>query len=500
MEADPDAPDADELRALASETLADAGRRALSLALGPEARRYFERAAELAAEPAQRGRLVDQAAAATRLTSEPADSLELSATAVELLRGAGLDRDAAQAEGRAALTLLELGRADEAAERIERAYEVVDDGTGDEAMADVAQGRASIQYARGNLEEALALTDTALRIADGRQLGPILVSALITKGITLAELGRPNEATALLKHAAKLATDEGLTGEAGWAFFNLADTVMADGRFAEAHHLLKESLELARARGDRSAVRPLLAQDQLALAALARWDDALREVEELAEGGDDVWSAHACVTMPPVLAARADVAGLQELMNRIETDTGWSGFEEMKAMARAAIQRLTAPGDSSALGAACEAALALLKRRSSEFPPLFAEVVECAFAAGEPERVEQLLSVADELEPARRDPLLEAEAIRARARLAAHNGDIEAAAERYSHAIDLFGELETPFYLARAQLEYAELLSEAGRENSGGSALREQAQAVFERLDARPWLERAQGLARGVPA
>ena len=163
----------------------------------------------------------------------------------------------------------------------------------------------------------------------------------------------------------------------------------------------------------------------MALAALARWDDALREVKELAEGGDDVWSAHACVTMPPVLAARGDVAGLQELMNRIETDTGWSGFEQMKAMARAAIQRLTAPGDSSALGAACEAAVALLKRRSSEFPPLFAEVVECAFAAGEPERVEQLLSAIDDLESGRRDPLLEAEASRARARLAAHNGEVE---------------------------------------------------------------------------
>ena len=76
----------------------------------------------------------------------------------------------------------------------------------------------------------------------------------------------------------------------------------------------------------------------------------------------------------------------------------------------------------------------------------------------------------------------------------------KAADEHYSHAIDLFGELETPFYLARAQLEYAELLSEAGREASGAIALREQAEAVFERLDARPWVERAQGLARGVPA
>jgi class 3 adenylate cyclase/predicted ATPase len=500
VNADPDAPDADELRGLASQTLADAGRRALSLALGPEARRHFEQAAELAAEPALQGRLVDEAATATRLTDAPADSLELSATAVGLLRTAGLDREAARAEGRAALTLQDLGRVDEAAERMARAYELVDDGTDDEAMADLAQGRASIEFARGNLEDALALTDTALRIADGRRLVAILVSALITKGITLAELGRPNESTALLRHAAKLATDQGLTAEVGHAFYNLADTVMTEGRFAEAHHLLKESLELARTRGDRSAERTLLAQDQSALAALARWDDALREAAQLAEQGDDIWSAHAIVTMPPVLAARGDVAGLEALMQQIGPDTGWRAFENMKAMARAAIQRVTAPGDSSALGEACEAALRLVSLHTSEFPPLFAEVIECAFAAGEPERVEQLLRAVDELEPGQRGPLLEAEAARARARLAAHNSDRESADDHYTRAIALFSELETPFYLARAQLEFAELLTDAAGESAAGTELRQQAEAVFERLGARPWLDRAQRLGRGIPA
>jgi class 3 adenylate cyclase/predicted ATPase len=499
VDADPDAPDADELRALASQTLADAGRRALSLALGPEARRYFEQAAELATESGLRGRLVDEAATATRLTSEPADSLELSANAVALLRTAGLDREAAQAEGRAALTLQDLGRVDEAAERIARAYEAVDDGIEDEAMADLAQGRASIEFARGNLLEALALTDTALRIADGRRLGAVLVSALITKGISLAELGRPNEAMALLRHAAKLATDQGLTAEAGRAGFNLADVVMAEGRFAEAHQLLEESLELARTRGDRPAERTLLAQDQSALAALAQWDDALREAAQLTEQGDDIWAAHATVTMPPVLVARGDVAGLEALMKQIGTDTGWTGFEQQKTMARAAIQRVTAPGDPSALGAACEAALCLVNLQTSEFPPLFAEVIDCAFAAGEPERVEQLLRAVDELEPGQRGPLLDAEAARARARLATHHGDNESADTHYARAIALFSELETPFYLARAQLEYAELLSDGGGKSAAGTELCQQAAAVFERLGARPWLERAQRLDRGVP-
>jgi tetratricopeptide (TPR) repeat protein len=275
---------------------------------------------------------------------------------------------------------------------------------------------------------------------------------------------------------------------------------MTEGRFAEAHQLLEEGLELARTRGDRSAERTLLSQDQSALAALGRWDDALREAAQLAEQGDDIWAAHATVTMPPVLAARGDVAGLEALMKQIGTDTGWRVFESTKAMARAAILRVTAPGDSSALGAACEAALRLVGLQTSEFPPLFAEVIDCAFAAGEPERVEQLLRAVDELEPGQRGPLLEAEAARARARLATHNSDHESADEHYARAIALFSELETPFYLARVQLEYAELLSDAGGESAAGTELRQQAEAVFERLGARPWLERAQRVDRGVPA
>ena len=48
VEADPEAADADEIRTRAHQTLADAGRRAQSLGAVVEARRHFERAAELA--------------------------------------------------------------------------------------------------------------------------------------------------------------------------------------------------------------------------------------------------------------------------------------------------------------------------------------------------------------------------------------------------------------------------------------------------------------------
>ena len=55
VQADPEAPDAGALRASACATLAEAGERALSLALGEEASRYFEQAAELADDPTWSG-------------------------------------------------------------------------------------------------------------------------------------------------------------------------------------------------------------------------------------------------------------------------------------------------------------------------------------------------------------------------------------------------------------------------------------------------------------
>src|ERR671935_116934 len=59
--AEPEAPDADAIRASARETLSAAGHRAASLALGSEARRYFEQAAGLADEQAERAGLLAEA-------------------------------------------------------------------------------------------------------------------------------------------------------------------------------------------------------------------------------------------------------------------------------------------------------------------------------------------------------------------------------------------------------------------------------------------------------
>jgi tetratricopeptide (TPR) repeat protein len=432
---------------------------------------------------------------AARLSGDLEDSLALLSQAVELLETAGLKREAARVDGLAASALQQLGRFDEAWERIDRAYAAVDDGSDDDAMAMLAASKSSIAFMGGDLDAALDYGESALRIADGRRLDSILVTALITKANVLSERGRPAESTALLTHAVKLAVEQDLGEETGRAYYNLAENEMAQGHFAEAEEMLTRALERARRRGDRPDERRQLAQRLIALTALGRWDDLLSDAREVTEHAEDIWSAQTSVALPVVLAARGDKPGLTALAGRLGR-TGWTQVAQAERVARAVIERETG-ASAGALAAACEAVSELVRGGSSEVPPLFAEVVDCAFAAGETARVEELLTELEGLKPAQLIPLLEAEGTRAWARLATQREEHARADELFRRATQRFRELDTPFYLARALLEHSELLAHLGQD---GRALREEAVVVFEALAARPWLERARRLETAVAA
>ena len=130
----------------------------------------------------------------------------------------------------------------------------------------------------------------------------------------------------------------------------------------------------------------------------------------------------------------------------------------------------------------------------------FAEVVDTAFAAGAPAVVEELLKRADTLKPAQMLPLLDAEVSRARARLAADRGQRDEAERCFRRATQRLRELGTPFCLARAQLEHAELLARGTGRDDEVAVLRREALGVFEAVGATPWLERARALGTAVAA
>jgi len=60
---------------------------------------------------------------------------------------------------------------------------------------------------------------------------------------------------------------------------------------------------------------------------------------------------------------------------------------------------------------------------------------------------------------------------------------------QFKAAVGLFREMAVPFWMAVALLEYAEWLTDRGREEAA-APLYAEAREVFERLEARPWLER----------
>ena len=117
------------------------------------------------------------------------------------------------------------------------------------------------------------------------------------------------------------------------------------------------------------------------------------------------------------------------------------------------------------------------------------EAVEFAFSLGDHTKVRELVGWIDELRPGERPPYLRAQAARFRAQLRAVGGpaDVEPA---FTEAEETFTQIGMPFWFAVTQLEHTEWLIANGRDTEARSMLAD-ATHTFERLQARPWLDRA---------
>ena len=127
--------------------------------------------------------------------------------------------------------------------------------------------------------------------------------------------------------------------------------------------------------------------------------------------------------------------------------------------------------------------------------------VEAALDLGDWGRADQLLGMVRAARPGQVTPWLGARVARLSARVSAAAGEHEAVESGFEAAEAGFRDLGTLFDLAVTLTEQAELLVARGRQDRAGP-LRAQARQIFERLQARPWLERLGPLAgeESVPA
>ena len=129
-----------------------------------------------------------------------------------------------------------------------------------------------------------------------------------------------------------------------------------------------------------------------------------------------------------------------------------------------------------------------------------AEAIEAALALGDLDAADELLAIPEALKPGHLTPLLEANTARLRARVDAGRGRHDEVDGRFRLASARYREFGMVFYDAVAQLEHAEWLAGQGRGDEA-EPLRARARETFERLGARPWIERAGAGARPeVPA
>jgi hypothetical protein len=231
------------------------------------------------------------------------------------------------------------------------------------------------------------------------------------------------------------------------------------------------------------------------LFALGRWDETLAVA---AEFPDQEW-----LEIRQVSSGLASVGVLVhvhrgqyeeahrtvELYKPLETS---ADVQEQAGYACGKSSLLLGRGDAAAALQVAEPALAVRDTMgiSSEFvKEAFAVAVQAALDLGDIEKAESLIGTVEALPPGRYPQLLRAQSARFRARLAGRREETAEAERLFKGAAGLFRELVVPFYLAVTELEWSEWLAAQGRGEEAEPLLAE-AREIFERLEAKPWLER----------
>jgi hypothetical protein len=119
----------------------------------------------------------------------------------------------------------------------------------------------------------------------------------------------------------------------------------------------------------------------------------------------------------------------------------------------------------------------------------FVTGLEAALGANDLEKVQEMLDIVGTLPPGARTQFFDAQWTRFRARLDIRTGDTQHVEDRFKGAVGSLREISAVFHLAAALLDYGAWLIGEGRQ-ADAEPLVDEARAIFERLEATPWLER----------
>ncbi|HEX7173067.1 MAG TPA: adenylate/guanylate cyclase domain-containing protein [Candidatus Limnocylindria bacterium] len=274
LEASDEGPEAAALAAQARLALRGAGERAAALGAHVQALVHFQRALEITTDARERADLFLAAARSAGMAATGTGP-GLAADGAAAYRQADDPTGATRALGLQGELLVDASQLDEAARVLEEALASAPEDAPDvEAELAAVLSRAYMRLYRP--DEAVAMADRALAIAERLNLDAVVAEALINKGAALGMLGRRREAEFLVEGAVRLAAGGAVSREMR-ARHNLA-VHLIESDPGRAQEQLRTTLELSRRVGDRGHYAWILGT--LAFQSLARATD-LDEMEAM---------------------------------------------------------------------------------------------------------------------------------------------------------------------------------------------------------------------------
>ena len=497
---DPEAADGENLRRGAYEALLQAGSRAASLGAAIEARRYFEQAAELSDTPTEQAAALVRAGEMALRASAYDQARSAFEQAVAVYESSGDTHAAARASGWLASVDANLGNRDAAIERMERAYAVIADDEPDADLALLLTRLGQSYWFRGDLERASELIERSLDLGEALALPEVLARGWNTRGMIVAPR-RPEEARGLFQLAFDTAMANEAYSLASSISGQLSDLAFRRDRYAESIGYLEEMAAISRRIGHRVYEWFSLSEMSHALTMLGRWDEALARFGEIPEEqlGASVQLLSPLTGVLDIYLHRGELDEGRRLLARYASIEQASDVQAYGCYQAACAAVRLAEGDArSALASGQLAFDTRVSQGITAQDPKhgWMQLVEAALRLGDRAKAEELLAVVEEQPAGLRSPLLVAIGHRTRARLA---GDDPGADRHFTAAATQLRALELPFHLAVVQLEHGEWLTARGQPD-GAQPLLAEARDTFDRLQARPWLERLNAVAPGTTA
>ncbi|HEY7025055.1 MAG TPA: adenylate/guanylate cyclase domain-containing protein [Candidatus Limnocylindrales bacterium] len=203
-------PERDAVGAQARLALRAAGERAASLGAHAQAVAFLRQALDVTPAPADRAGLLALIADSANPSGQH-DLAESSAReAVRLYRDAGEEANALRAAALLGRILIDVGKIHEAGPALEAALAGRPSEVDDVASASVLAVLARVYMRLSENQLSVAAADRALKAAELENDRPIIAEALLNKGTAYGGLGRRHEGRVLLQAAVDLAADLGM--------------------------------------------------------------------------------------------------------------------------------------------------------------------------------------------------------------------------------------------------------------------------------------------------